>query len=500
MMGLVVLDGLAAVRLLQGALTALYLWGLLVPLLGYAWIETSALAPLMHYPLSPRQLFLGNLVAAVAQPSVLATLPLFLVLALSPLTIIGGLVGLLAVGLLLVHLLGMSQILTLLVTTALASRRVRDLGLIIVALIPFVMALVWLFAAHWAESDHPAKLQTLVEHPGWSAVAWLPSGWAALAMQGAREGQVGAVAVGLGLLGAAVAGTLVLGGRVVERAAWSEEGGDSTGGAVPRRAARAWVRFRDPVFEALVNKDLLLQWRDPRMRLMLAGTVFTAVLLVVIHTFFIGREVDATLDAVVVRPALLVGGATLLVLTEAAQLMNAFGYEGRGLAAVLATPAPRWKVLAAKNMALVGLMSVLNAGTLFVLGVVFGRLQMALLIWGITVVALVLLAAGGNVVSVLLPYPVVGLRRRAARPTPVWRAVFTEVLKMVALGAVLVVAAPPVVVIAALWVWHPLASVGAAAVAVVYAAALYTLTLAGGSVLLQAREATLAQAVAVAEG
>jgi len=493
------LQGVAQQRVLQGALAALYLWGLAAPLVGYAWVEIHAVAPMLAYPITPRQLFLGNVVSALVQPAVLVALPLFLALAISPLTMAGTLVGVVAVALLLVHLLGMSQVLSMVLSTAFATRRARDFGFLIATLLPLGFSLVWVVFAQRLDQGQ-VQISTVLEHPAWGVVSFLPPGWAAMAIRGMMRHDVPAVLLGLGLLSAAVVVTLVLGGVAVRRAAQGEEGSESAATVSATVARRGVVRLRDPVLDALVNKELVLLWRDPRTRMAMAGTLFTVALMAVLHFFVVRRESDLAMEVVVLRPTMLAGAAMILVMTQAAQLMNSFGYEGRGLQSVFVTPAPRWKILAAKNVAQVSVMCVLDGLGLLTLGTIFNQVPTAVLIWLVMVVLLMLLAAGGNLVSVLVPFPLMGLRRRSMRTTPIWRAVMTELLKLVGFTALLAVALPPGMVVVAAWAWSPAAAVGLAALALVYAAALYTVGLAAASALLLRRESAVAQAVARAEG
>ncbi len=492
-------DGVAQQRILQAALTLLYLWGLAAPLVGYAWVEVHAAAPLLMYPITPRQLFVGNVVSALVQPAVLVALPLFLALAISALTVPGILVGLVAVGLLVIHLLGMSQVLSMVLSTALATRRARDIGFLFATILPLGFSLVWVVIAQRLDQG-TVEWSSVLEHPAWGGVSFLPPGWAAMAIRGAMRGEAAPVLLGLGLLALAVVVTMALGGIAIRRVAAGEEGSESAGTVSPLVARRGIVRLGDPVFDALVNKELVMLWRDPRTRMAMAGTLFTVALMAVLHFFVVRRESDLAMEVVVLRPTMLAGAATILVMTQTAQLMNAFGYEGRGLQSVFVTPAPRWKILAAKNVAQVSVMSGLNLIGLLTLGAIFNQLFAAVLVWLVTMVLLLVVAAGGNLVSVLLPFPLMGMRRRSVRSTPVWRAVMTEVLKLCGFTALLLLALPPGLVVVAAWAWSPAAAIGLAALALVYAAALYTVALAGASALLLRREAAVAQAVGRAEG
>ena len=151
--------------------------------------------------------------------------------------------------------------------------------------------------------------------------------------------------------------------------------------------------FDGPV-GALIEKDLRMAWRDPGLK----AALFTGFVGLLIFVLFITQMRGAW-----------PGGRAVLLLASFVGLSafgsNAFGFERRGGALLLGFPMPRWRLLAAKNLATLafripGLLTVV-IGT-----IVIGRV--AYLPAAITIVAVTMLivAALDNFNSILFPIAV----------------------------------------------------------------------------------------------
>ncbi len=101
------------------------------------------------------------------------------------------------------------------------------------------------------------------------------------------------------------------------------------------------------------------------------------------------------------------GGLGLLLFSEANLLFNIFGNEGGAANILFLFPGERRQMLLGKNLTLFGALLLVNTVFLIVLSAVAGALGRFILLWFAMALALVVLMAVGNIVSIRFPYRVV---------------------------------------------------------------------------------------------
>src|SRR5207248_4411663 len=161
--------------------------------------------------------------------------------------------------------------------------------------------------------------------------------------------------------------------------------------------AREGTRFR-----ALVEREALDLWHNPKARLLASVPVLLSILLKLLSgralfVFLLGRTADAALLGF-----FCLYGATVMCITFA---QNAFAYDGHGFALFLASPTELAQVLRAKNAAhaLAGALVALLVAAFYL--VYFGKgtgLDAACALAAVACVIPVLLCAG-NFLSLYFP-------------------------------------------------------------------------------------------------
>jgi ABC-2 type transport system permease protein len=217
-----------------------------------------------------------------------------------------------------------------------------------------------------------------------------PFGWGLRAAAHAGNGEIlSFLAFALASAGAtvAMAGAAVLLTRRVYR-------GELDLGPAKASASAGGARmaFSGPL-GTLLEKDLRVTWRDPRLKAMLFSGLVAPVLLFLFVSQG-GRRVT---------PTTLFMLATFLGL--GAFGANAMALERRGLLLLVGFPFPRWEMLVAKNL---GVMLLRLPGILL-LGVVslfFAAPALVPAVLTAALVTLLLCSAADNFVSVLFPIPV----------------------------------------------------------------------------------------------
>lgn len=238
---------------------------------------------------------------------------------------------------------------------------------------------LWHTLVHWLKEAAPV----LAYVPGLSPLAWVGdqgAWWAVLAVALLET----AVLYGVG---ACLLARLMTGGAVEEH--------DRSSGWITSMAP--WMgRARRRILRSLLAKDFRILWREKSFKVILFGV---SVMMGSLSRVASGSETDPGLDLL---------GHSLPFL--AVGLLGAFGfnalaYEGPGLVLLLGSPAPRWRVLWSKNMALLGFMLAvmgLGEGILLAQGT-----RGIVLLRDCTVAATMslLYVGGGNISSVLWPFP-----------------------------------------------------------------------------------------------
>ncbi len=447
-------------------------WALSPFLAGVFATETHDLGRLVVYPVSFATLVVSSLAANVVQPVVLAQVPVLVALGL-------GLAG--AHPRLLPALAGLALAFALVLATGQAvgialhavsrHRRHHDRVLLLGLGLGIALSLLPLLLLSPGGGGARRLALSLVER---DVFALVPLSWGVRAAVHAGRGEALSFlgwATGAALALAAALGVSTLLARRLYRG--EADLGEATGG----RSARARMPLPGAV-GALVEKDLRVAWRDPRLKaLVFSGLVGPLVLL-----FVLGQGGGA-------RPSLLLAVAVLSGLGAVGA--NTFAFERQGLALLLGSPLDRLSLLVGKNIALVALrlpvVLAIALATLLVAGPAFVPAVAT-----VALSTLVLAAAADSYLSILVPLPVSAAGRDPSTPASGTRGLGTLVALVPALLATLAAAVP-----FAFLAWLPLLlgepwlAVATLPLALAGAAAVHFMAVAGAARLLERREGDL---------
>ena len=377
--------------LLSAAATLLGLFWALSPILtGVALSETHDVGRLLQFPIPPATLVASSLLANLAQPAVLAELPVVLALGLAlsgrlaalPLVVCGILLSL-------AFILASSHAVGLLLHGIARNRRFQDLALSLGLAVSFLLSLLpFLLLAGGAR-----PVLRVVHVLGAADVfAASPFAWGLRAAVHAGRGEPASFiafgAAGMAAIVAAVALSAFLTQRIYR-------GELSLSPPADPAKTRARMLFSGGL-GALLEKDLRLAWREPALKAMLFMGLLGPLLFFFIlsQTSGLGRSGNGLLLLATFTGASSVGA-------------NIFGLERRGIGSLLSFPVERWRMLVAKNLSLV----ILRLPGLLALGLVGCFLApLSYLPAAITLatVTLLIALAGDNYLSILFPTPVPG--------------------------------------------------------------------------------------------
>jgi ABC-2 type transport system permease protein len=456
-------------------------WALSPLLAGLQATETHDLGKLLHYPVPLPTLVASSLLANVAQPMVLAQLPPLAALAL-------GLAGpglgfvLAASGLLLSLALALAagQAVALGLHALSRHRRWSDRALSLGILLGLALSLVPLLYLGGGATARRLVLG-LLRHDVFAAV---PFAWGARAAVFGARGELGGYAVWAGLGAAATAGAVSVSVGIARRLYRGEiDLGAAASGAA--REARIVLPGR---VGALVEKDLRVVWRDPRLKAVVFGSVIGPLIVSVALWQGAGERLT---------PGVMMAVGSFAGLGVLGS--NALALERQGLGMLFGFPVDRVLVLLGKNL---GSMALRVPGTA-VLAVATGltvgpRFLPAVL----TLILLTQLVASAvdNYLSILAPVPVPRAGADPGTSTSGARGLGAAALAFAALVVSLVASTPFAFLVwlpyllgaSALWVASlPLALGGAAGA--------YFLMTAHAARLLQAREPELVARAAGSE-
>lgn len=319
-----------AVDLLAGAFALWMVGWLLGPIITGGSDETLRAEHFTLLPLRPRRIAVGLFAASFVGVPPVATLVAFLALVLYA----GGLggppllVGVVFAILLLLFVVLLSRVLLAAVGALLTSRKGRDLGILLVALVGFSGVAV----NYLANSVVPALIQGRAS--GLSTMLHvLPSGWGPVAVRAGSEGDWGTV--GLLLAGMLVLLALLMLGYsalLVRRTTTAAYTGGSGGRKGKGSGAERRGLLPATPIGAVAAKEVRTWWRDARRRLALASTVILGVVLAVVPTFTgSGQQTGAGVGFVPYLAVVVAGFACL-------QAGNLYGYDGSSLWQTLVTP------------------------------------------------------------------------------------------------------------------------------------------------------------------
>jgi ABC-2 type transport system permease protein len=419
--GFFMLPPAMAEHLLAGVLLAIYGLWLLLPAFSHSLSESYDITKLLLYPVATRRIVMGVVAGSVVDLSFLLVLPVALATLIA---FHGSMLGFplvaIALALFLFHGLTLSQGALLVGAGMLRSRRFRDIMIVVVPLISLIPMLVyWYGLGRGPDLFDLLRNQdwsAIMVHPAWRIVDFTPPGVAARAIADADHGHYLAALGLMAVLAALAAASLSLAARLVRLIETGHVVGSRPRERARERAAPARggermatpLRGLPPVLAAVVGKELKYLWRETYFKSALVG----AAGMLAIGIFMFVRpwgSTDLPWDTTgimiwMVPPYMFMG--------EMGLLLNLFGTEGAAAAVLFLSPAPRRQILIAKSLVMTGAMLAVNAVMVAVLAAVVKRFELfpALFMW--TELGTVMVAAVGNVLSVLAP---VGLVRRGWR-------------------------------------------------------------------------------------
>jgi len=444
------------------------LWAFSPLLAGVSFSDTHDMSRLLHFPVPLPVLVGSSLLANLLEPLVLAKLPPLVAFALAlsgpslrfPFSLLGVLLTF-------AFTLAASQVTGLFLLGLVRNRRWQDRALFVGLGVGFALSLLPLLLTTLGSRVLRVLLSWVLDR---DAFAVSPFGWGLRAAVHGGRGELVPFAAFAGASAASTVTLVIVAAFLTRRIYRGELDLSSSRGA---GGGRSRMVFAGPV-GTLLEKDLRVMWRDPRLKALL----FTGVLGPALLFLFVsqgGRRVT---------PFALFMLATFLGLGTFGA--NAMALERRGLLLLVAFPFPRWEMLVAKN---VGAMLLRVPGVLL-LGLVCLFLAPPALVPAVitaAVVTLLLCCGADNFVSVLFPIPV-----PAAGRTPYaggGRGLGAAVIATLLLLGALVVAAPFVFLSALPWLLDaPWLSFFALPLAFAGAVSLYAMLVAGAARIFSRRE------------
>ena len=471
----------------QGALVPIL--SLLASVVGVFWIlsplvaglaltESHDVSRLLHFPIPVRTLVASSLIANLAQPMVLAEVPIVLAVALAvserlwyfPLALLGVLI---TFG----FILAATQVSGLVLHGLSRNRRLHDLSMFLGIGVGFLLSFLPIFLL-WGGMRPLLALARGVQRVDPFALS--PFAWGVRAAVHAGRGEVGLFLgyAGAGLL--AIAGAMAVSGVLIQRIHRGEL--DLAGGRTDPGAGPARMRLPGAL-GALVEKDLRVAWRDPALKASLFLGLVPPLLFLVFMTQGSGGA----------------GGRGLLFLAMFIGIQafgsNAFGLERRAVILLLAFPVPRWRILVGKNVGamvfrLPGLVTLLAAGLVLAPAVFLPAAGTLALI------AMVIAAGVDNYVSILFPAVVPAPGQNPYAGTAGSRGLMAALLSMAMLAAAMLLAAPFLFLAwLPLWLEQPALWWGSLPLALAGAVSVYAMLVAGAARLLERRETEMLERI-----
>jgi ABC-2 type transport system permease protein len=447
------------------------LWALSPLLAGMALTETHDLTRLLRYPVALPTLVASSLLANILQPTVLAALPPLAALGLA-VAGWGARLGpcLLGLALTLALVVASGQAVGLMLHVLSRNRRRHDRALFAGVVLAVLLSFLPLLLLSGGGAPLGRLARPLLAR---DVFALSPFAWGVRAAVHAGRGEPAVFLAWAGLALLAVLAALALSAALAQRV----YRGDLDPGVAGPGTAGAGLRLPGPV-GAILEKDLRMVWRDPRLKAVLLGGLLGPLVLLVL----LSRNAQG-------RPALFLVLASFLGLSTVGS--NAFALERHGLPLLFGFPVDRFLLLVAKN--LTALLVRLPGGAMvgvaaaFLVGPVLVPAVVALLL-----LTQILAVAVDNYVAILFPVPVPGAGRNPGAPTS----------GAAGLGAVAVAAAGSLVTLVvsspfAFLAWlpllmrRPLLWLLTLPLALAGAAAVYGILTAGAATLLARREPEL---------
>lgn len=396
-------------------------WVLSPFLAGFSATETHDLSRLMPYPIPLATLVTSSLLANLLQPTVVAQLPPLLALALAlggtrwPLAFVG-----LGLGLLLVIAAG--QTLGIALHALSRNRRAHDRVTFAGIAFGLLLGLAPILVLSRGGSAARRLLRALLER---DVFVLSPFAWSARAAVHAGRDDLA------GFLGWSAAATLALLAAVGLSTLIADRlyRGELNTGEATTRGARARIRLPGAV-GALVEKDLRVSWRDPRLKAVTLSGVIGPLLLL----FVLGQG-----SASGIGPIQLMMVASITGLGVVGS--NALALERQGLGLLFGFPVDRLLMLMGKNAALVVMRAPvlisLSLASLFIAGPV-----VAPAVATVVLLSQILASAADNYVQILFPIPMPAAGRDPSTPVSGTRGLGGAAVSLVAMTATLALTAP----------------------------------------------------------
>jgi ABC-2 type transport system permease protein len=398
-------------------------WALSPLLAGLSATETHDLGKLLHYPVPLPTLVASSLLANVAQPIVLAQIPPLVATAL-------GLAGpglgflLAASGLLLSLSLALTagQAVSLGLHALSRHRRWSDRALFLGILLGLGLSLVPLLYLGGGATARRFVL-SLLKH---DVFAFVPFAWGARAAVHGARGDPGGFLLWAALATLAVAAGLGVSVAIARRL-YRGEVDLGVAAADASRPARIVLPGR---VGALVEKDLRVVWRDPRLKAIVLGSVVGPLLVAVALWQGAGQRM---------APGVMMAVGSFAGLGVLGS--NALALERQGLGMLFGFPVDRFRLLLGKNLGSMALRVpgtvVLALATALTAGPRFLPAVLALIL-----LTQVVASAVDNYLSILAPIPVPGAGGNPGAPSAGARGLGGAVLGLAALLASLLASAP----------------------------------------------------------
>ena len=404
-------------HLLRGVLLAIYLWWLVVPLLGYALNESYDITKLFVFPLSVRQIFTGSILGSFLDFPLLLVIPALLAVIYGFSKSVFGLAAIvIPLALFMFHTLSLSQGLILASAGILRSRKFRDIAMLV---IPLFWIGYYLATQTLSRSAMSIDWQAFVSSPTWNIISYFPPGLAARAIVAASEGLYLDSLAYLVALCAVTGGTIYMAAWIIQKVFDGETvafGAKPKTASAPAPARPPAVRAR-PVetggglglfaalpaaVQAVAGKEFKYFVRDPYFRMTLMNLGYMLVVAVFIFIRPQGRHSLQTFG-----PGMAWGASGMVMLSEMQMVCNIFGTEGGAAAILFQFPARRRFILIGKNLAFFTALSMVNVVFMAVVGSLAGAISMfgPLICW--MSLALVIFISVGNMISVKLPVRIV---------------------------------------------------------------------------------------------
>ena len=354
----------ANTEVLYLVLTGLFVLWIVLPLLEFSNNEGLDISKLTLFPLTRAELMVSLLFSTLLD---VPTVGLFLLMA----AIVAGWavsvpVAILTIVTMLIfyiQLVGISQLVLALFMRTLQSRRFRDLSIIIIAVFT---SSCYLMQQLVLGGTRVLRLYDNLLAGSYSPyLQWLPSGFAARAIQQAVLGNWGASLASLGLLLVVSVALLYLWQAVLQRSLSASEVGGSARtrnqrrqrvaaspvGAInraPAMGASLWDRLLPPQVTAIAVKELKYFWRDPQLKALLFQSV------VYVAVFIVGPLVNPNSAGFGKQYILFISPLVVLLFLTSISL-NSLGLERQSLTTTFLFPIEPQRLLWGKNLAVAAL-------------------------------------------------------------------------------------------------------------------------------------------------